>query len=56
MRKEGSIVLVGGGDCSATTNNQTQDAFYGGCIVSGYPSDTTESAIQANIVAVGSSK
>jgi len=30
--------------------------FYEGCIVSGYPSDTTENAIEANIVAAGYSK
>jgi hypothetical protein len=56
MRKEGAIVLGSGGDCCATNTNQSQGTFYEGCIVSGYPSDATENAIQANIVAAGYSK
>jgi non-reducing end alpha-L-arabinofuranosidase len=56
MRKEGAIVLGSGGDCCATNTNQSQGTFYEGCIVSGYPSDATENAIQANIVAARYSK
>jgi len=53
MRKEGAIVLGSGGDCCATNNNQSEGTFYEGAIVSGYPSDTTDNAIQANIVSAG---
>src|SRR5512142_1384008 len=53
MKKEGAIVLGSGGDCCATNTNQSQGTFYEGAMVSGYPSDATDSAIQANIVAAG---
>jgi hypothetical protein len=56
MKKQGAIVLGSGGDCCASNNNQSQGTFYEGSIVSGYPSDATEDAIQANIVAAGYSK
>jgi hypothetical protein len=56
MKKQGAIVLGSGGDCCATNTNQSAGTFYEGCIVSGYPSDATESAVQANIVAAGYSK
>jgi hypothetical protein len=56
MKKQGAIVLGSGGDCCATNTNQSQGTFYEGCIVSGYPSDATENAIQANIVAAGYGK
>jgi len=56
MKKQGAIVLGSGGDCCATTTNQSQGTFCEGCIVSGYPSDATENAIQANIVAAGYGK
>jgi hypothetical protein len=56
MRKEGAIVLGSGGDCCATNTNLSQGTFYEGCIVTGYPSDATENAVQANIVAAGYSK
>jgi non-reducing end alpha-L-arabinofuranosidase len=36
--------------------NQSDGTFYEGCIVTGYPADTTENAVQANIVAAGYSK
>jgi len=51
MRKEGAIVLGSGGDCCATNNNQSEGTFYEGAIVSGYPSDASDNAVQANIVA-----
>ncbi len=53
MKKEGAIVLGSGGDCCATNTNQSLGTFYEGAIVTGYPSDTTDNSIQANIVAAG---
>lgn len=57
MHKEGAIVLGSGGDCCYTNNNQNMSAgtFYEGAIVAGtiIPSDATDNAIQANIVAAG---
>ncbi len=56
MKKQGAIVLGSGGDCCAANNNLSDGTFYEGSIVSGYPSDATENAIQANTVAAGYSK
>ncbi|WP_426502359.1 arabinofuranosidase catalytic domain-containing protein [Dactylosporangium sp. McL0621] len=53
MRKQGAIVLGSGGDCCATNTNQSAGTFYEGAMVSGYPSDATDNAVQANIVAAG---
>ncbi|KAI1421526.1 carbohydrate-binding module family 42 protein [Xylaria sp. FL1777] len=47
MIKEGAIILGIGGDNS----NGAQGTFYEGVMTSGYPSDSTENAVQANIVA-----
>ncbi|SAM79674.1 uncharacterized protein UBRO_20565 [Ustilago bromivora] len=47
MNKEGAIILGIGGDNS----HSGQDTFYEGVMTAGYPSDTTENAVQANIVA-----
>ncbi|SPO22965.1 related to Alpha arabinofuranosidase [Ustilago trichophora] len=47
MKKEGAIILGIGGDNS----NSAQGTFYEGVMTSGYPSDTTENAVQANVVA-----
>ncbi len=49
MHKEGGIVLGSGGDNS----NGDTGAWLEGAMTSGYPSDATEDAIQANIVSVG---
>ncbi|KAE9377550.1 carbohydrate-binding module family 42 protein [Stipitochalara longipes BDJ] len=49
MSKEGAIILGIGGDNS----NGAQGTFYEGVMTSGYPSDATENAVQANIVAAG---
>ncbi|MFL6141543.1 MAG: arabinofuranosidase catalytic domain-containing protein [Labedaea sp.] len=49
MRKEGAILLGIGGDNS----NGSAGTFYEGVMTSGYPSDATENAVQANIVAAG---
>ena len=53
MKKQGAIVLGSGGDCCKPGGgaNLSDGTFYEGCIVSGYPSDATEDAVQANIVA-----
>jgi hypothetical protein len=49
MHKEGAIILGIGGDNSIGA----QGTFYEGVMTSGYPSDATENAVQANIVAAG---
>ncbi|EWM10054.1 arabinofuranosidase catalytic domain-containing protein [Kutzneria sp. 744] len=53
MRKQGAIVLGSGGDCCAQNINLSQGTFYEGALVSGYPSDATDNAVQASIVAAG---
>ena len=47
MRKQGAIVLGNGGDNS----NGSQGTFYEGVMTTGYPSDATDQAVQANVVA-----
>jgi non-reducing end alpha-L-arabinofuranosidase len=47
MSKEGAILLGIGGDNS----HWAQGTFYEGAITSGYPTDATENAVQANLVA-----
>jgi hypothetical protein len=49
MHKEGAIILGIGGDNS----NGSAGTFYEGVMTSGYPSDATENAVQANITAAG---
>jgi hypothetical protein len=49
MKKQGAIILGIGGDNS----KGAAGTFYEGVMTSGYPSDTTENAVQANIVAAG---
>jgi len=58
MKKQGAIVLGSGGDCCKPGGgaNLSIGTFYEGCIVTGYPSDATEDAVQANIVAAGYGK
>ena len=53
MKQQGAIILGSGGDCCATNNNQSLGTFYEGAIVAGFPSDATDNAVQANIVAAG---
>jgi hypothetical protein len=55
MKKQGAIVLGSGGDCCKPGGgaNDSAGTFYEGAIVSGYPTDATDDAIQANIVAAG---
>lgn len=52
MTKQGAIILGIGGDNS----NGSAGSFFEGVMTDGYPSDATESAVQANIVAVGYTK
>ncbi|HZR40370.1 MAG TPA: arabinofuranosidase catalytic domain-containing protein [Ktedonobacteraceae bacterium] len=49
MHKEGAIILGIGGDNS----NGADGSFFEGAMTSGYPSDATENAVQANITATG---
>jgi hypothetical protein len=56
MKKQGAMVLGSGGDCCATNTNLSGGTFYEGCLVTGYPSDATENAVQANVVAARYSK
>nr|GAT59108.1 arabinofuranosidase [Mycena chlorophos] len=49
MSKEGAIILGIGGDNS----DGAVGTFYEGVLTSGFPSDATENAVQANIVAAG---
>jgi len=58
MKKQGAIVLGSGGDCCKPGGgaNLSIGTFYEGCIVTGYPTDATEDAVQANIVAAGYGK
>ncbi|HZM80110.1 MAG TPA: arabinofuranosidase catalytic domain-containing protein [Candidatus Limnocylindrales bacterium] len=55
MRKQGAIILGSGGDCCKPGGgaNLSAGTFYEGAMVSGFPSDATENAVQANIVAAG---
>ncbi|HXR65506.1 MAG TPA: arabinofuranosidase catalytic domain-containing protein, partial [Ktedonobacteraceae bacterium] len=49
MKKQGAIILGIGGDNS----KGAAGSFFEGAMTSGYPSDATESAVQASIVAAG---
>jgi hypothetical protein len=55
MRKQGAIEVGTGGDCCKPGGgaNLSAGTFYEGAMVSGFPSDATENAVQANIVAAG---
>ncbi|HJP79020.1 MAG TPA: arabinofuranosidase catalytic domain-containing protein [Pseudonocardiaceae bacterium] len=53
MRKQGAIVLGSGGDCCAHNTNLSEGTFFEGAVVAGYPSNTTDDAVQASIVAAG---
>ena len=58
MKKQGAIVLGSGGDCCKPGGgaNLSDGTFYEGCIVTGYPADATEDAVQANVIAAGYGK
>lgn len=49
MRKQGAIILATGGDNS----NGAEGNFYEGFMASGFASETTDTAVQTNIVTVG---
>ena len=49
MKKQGALVLGSGGDCCNGNTNDSDGTFYEGAVVSGYPSDATDNAVQANI-------
>jgi hypothetical protein len=49
MKKQGAIILATGGDES----NKAMGKFYEGIMVVGNTTDSTDEAVQANIVAVG---
>jgi hypothetical protein len=49
MKKQGAIVLGTGGDGS----KDGAGVFYEGAITSGNPPDSTDDAVQANIVSAG---
>lgn len=53
MRQQGAIILGSGGDCCARNTDQSQGTFYEGAVVAGYPSDATDDAVRASIVAAG---
>eukprot|EP01052_Picozoa_sp_SAG31_P029466 SAG31_NODE_2931_length_4898_cov_2.527818_4_plen_53_part_00 len=52
MKKQGAIILGIGGDNS----NGAVGTFYEGVMVQGYSSNSTDAAVQANIVAAGYGK
>ena len=66
MVKQGAIDLGCGGDCcpphgtgafdSAGGVNASVGTFYEGAIVTGFPTDATDDALQSNIVAAGYGK
>jgi hypothetical protein len=56
MRKQGAIVLGSGVDFCLNYSNLSFGTFYEGAIVAGYPTDATDNAIHANIVAAGYGK
>jgi hypothetical protein len=58
MKKQGALILGCGGDCCKPGGgaNASAGTFYEGAIVTGYPSDATEEALQTNIVAAGYGK
>ncbi len=55
MKKQGAVILGSGGDCCKPGGgaNLSAGTFYEGAIVAGYPSDATDNAVQADIVAAG---
>jgi hypothetical protein len=55
MKKQGAIVLGSGGDCCKPDGgaNLSAGTFYEGAVVSGYPTDATDDAVQSNIVGAG---
>ncbi len=52
MKKQGAIILGTGGDNSHTG----EGTFFEGCMTTGFPSDATDDAVQANIINAGYGK
>ena len=48
-KKQGAIILATGGDNS----NSAEGNFYEGYMTTGYTSEATDAAVQANIIAAG---
>ncbi|MBO3751219.1 lectin [Streptosporangiaceae bacterium NEAU-GS5] len=55
MKKQGAIILGSGGDCCKPGGgaNLSAGTFYEGAMVAGFPSDATENAVQADVIAAG---
>ena len=49
LNTQGAIILATGGDNS----NSAEGSFYEGFMATGYASDATDAAVQANIIAIG---
>jgi hypothetical protein len=60
MNKQGALILGCGGDCckpcTGCGSNASSGIFFEGAIVTGYPTDAAETAVQANIAAAGYGK
>jgi hypothetical protein len=58
MKKQGALILGCGGDCCKPSGgaNASSGIFFEGAIVTGYPTDAAETAVQANIAAAGYGK
>src|ERR1039457_4684644 len=58
MKKQGALILGCGGDCCKPSGgaNASSGIFFEGGIVTGYPTDAAETAVQANIAAAGYGK
>jgi len=52
MKVEGGIILGTGGDDSSWS----EGTFFEGAMVAGYPTDATERAVHANVLAAGYGK
>ncbi|WP_433429405.1 arabinofuranosidase catalytic domain-containing protein [Nonomuraea sp. CA-141351] len=53
MKNQNAIILGSGGDRCVGNTNLSAGTFYEAAMVSGYPSDPAENAVQADIVAAG---
>ena len=58
MKKQGALILGCGGDCCKPSGgaNASSGIFFEGAIVTGYPTDAAEEAVQANVVGAGYGK
>ena len=51
-----TLATAAGPRLSSVAQRLSDGTFYEGCIVTGYPADATEDAVQANVVAAGYGK